>query len=326
MIMKKISLLFTSVMFLYGTASVAQKSVTEFLNMGKGAAEVMSRSYLQPYGEMLGKSLNGGWYNSASIHKTGGFDIAIGVNMTIAPASSESFDVSSLLPQLPGSWSLKDENISSSPTIAGKQAIRPVLVNNDTDAEIEMPYGTGFNMLPMPLVQLSVGLPAHLEVSARFVPNTSLGDAGKVNLYGFGLTHSFKEYLPLLKRFPIWHASIMAGYTRLGADLGVDSYSGGSDQSLDITADGFTSRLLVGIKVPVLDVYTGIGYGSSSSDFALKGDYGSLGKDPIAIGYTNNGFDFNAGLRLKFGFFAIYGDYTFGDYSMLSAGIGFGFR
>ena len=38
--MKKISLLFTSVMFLYGTASVAQKSVTEFLDMGKGAAVV----------------------------------------------------------------------------------------------------------------------------------------------------------------------------------------------------------------------------------------------------------------------------------------------
>ena len=79
--------------------------------------------------------------------------------------------------------------------------------------------------------------------------------------------------------------------------------------------------------MPILALYTGVGYGTTNSDFALKGDFGpGLGQDPFTLGYTTNGVDFNAGLRLRFGFFAIHGDYTFGDYSMLSAGVGINIR
>lgn len=120
-------------------------------------------------------------------------------------------------------------------------------------------------------------------------------------------------------------SSLMLGYTRLGSDVGV-SYAGGSDQQLEITSGAFTSRLLVGLNMPILALYTGVGYGTTNSDFALKGDYPGIGQDPFTLGYTTNGVDFNAGLRLRFGFFAIHGDYTFGDYSMLSAGVGINIR
>jgi hypothetical protein len=314
------------VLLALSVSAVGQKKVTDFLEMGKDAAGIMTKEYLRPYGEMLGKSLNGGWYNSASIHKLGGFDLTVGVNMVMAPPSAESFDVAGLINTLPGNWSLEDPSVSKAPTAAGSFSTRPVLVNEDLAKEIALPNGSGYNVFPMPIAQVSVGLPGHTEVSARFVPKMSVGNAGKVNLYGFGLTHSFKEYVPILKRFPIWQASVMAAYTHFGSEVNVDSYEGGTDQSLEIDANGFTGRFLLGIKVPVLELYTGVGYGSTTSDFALKGNYGPLGSNPIALAYKEKGLDFNAGLKLQLGFLALYGDYTFGDYSMLSAGLGISFR
>jgi hypothetical protein len=314
------------VLLALSVSAVGQKKVTDFLDMGKDAAGIMTKEYLRPYGEMLGKSLNGGWYNSASIHKLGGFDLTVGVNMVMAPPSAESFDVAGLINTLPGNWSLENPAVSKAPTAAGSMTERPVLVNDDLEQRVELPNGSGYNVFPMPIAQVSVGLPGHTEVSARFVPKMSVGNAGKVNLYGFGLTHSFKEYVPILKRFPIWQASVMAAYTHFGSEVNVDSYAGGTDQSLEIDANGFTGRFLLGIKVPVLELYTGVGYGSTTSDFALKGNYGPLGSNPIALAYKEKGLDFNAGLKLQLGFLALYGDYTFGDYSMLSAGLGISFR
>ena len=314
------------VLLALSVSAVGQKKVTDFLDMGKDAAGIMTKEYLRPYGEMLGKSLNGGWYNSASIHKLGGFDLTVGVNMVMAPPSAESFDVAGLINTLPGNWSLENPAISKAPTAAGSMTKRPVLVNDDLEPGVELPNGSGYNVFPMPIAQVSVGLPGHTEVSARFIPKMSVGNAGKVNLYGFGLTHSFKEYVPILKRFPIWQASVMAAYTHFGSEVNVDSYAGGTDQSLEIDASGFTGRFLLGIKVPVLELYTGVGYGSTTSDFALKGNYGLLGSNPIALAYKEKGLDFNAGLKLQLGFLALYGDYTFGDYSMLSAGLGISFR
>ena len=314
------------VLLALSVSAVGQKKVTDFLYMGKDAAGIMTKEYLRPYGEMLGKSLNGGWYNSASIHKLGGFDLTVGVNMVMAPPSAESFDVAGLINTLPGNWSLKAPSVSKAPTAAGSMTKRPVLVNDDLEQGVELPNGSGYNVFPMPIAQVSVGLPGHTEVSARVVPKMSVGNAGKVNLYGFGLTHSFKEYVPILKRFPIWQASVMAAYTHFGSEVNVDSYAGGTDQSLEIDANGFTGRFLLGIKVPVLELYTGVGYGSTTSDFALKGNYGPLGSNPIALAYKEKGLDFNAGLKLQLGFLALYGDYTFGDYSMLSAGLGISFR
>ncbi len=326
--LKMLSSLLLVFLLLFPVGLKAQKQVTDFLKMteaGMEDAKLLSRAYLQPYGEMLGKSLNGGWYNSAGVHRIGGFDLTFGVNMAMVPDVGKTFDVAALLPQMSG-WSLEDPNLNMAPTAAGSmpEAQRPGLVH-ESGVELELPNGSAFDKLPAPMVQAAVGLPWDTEVVLRFIPSTSLGDAGKINLYGFGVKHSLKQYIPFLKRMPMLQSSLMLGYTRLGSDVGV-SYAGGSDQQLEITSGAFTSRLLVGLNMPILALYTGVGYGTTNSDFALKGEYPGIGQDPFTLGYTTNGVDFNAGLRLRFGFFAIHGDYTFGDYSMLSAGVGINIR
>src|SRR5690554_3475713 len=324
--LKMLSSLLLVFLLLLPVGLKAQKQVTDFLEMGVEDARIVSEACLQPYGEMLVKSLNGGWYNSAGVHRIGGFDLTFGVNMAMVPDVGKTFDVAALLPQMSG-WSLEDPNLNMAPTAAGSmpEAQRPGLVH-ESGVELELPNGSAFDKLPALMVQAAVGLPWDTEVALRFIPSTSLGDAGKVNLYGFGVKHSLKQYIPFLKRMPMLQSSLMLGYTRLGSDVGV-SYAGGSDQQLEITSGAFTSRLLVGLNMPILALYTGVGYGTTNSDFALKGDFGpALGQDPFTLGYTTNGVDFNAGLRLRFGFFAIHGDYTFGDYSMLSAGVGINIR
>ncbi len=325
MYFKKSGLFVFAAFLLAGVNMQGQKSVTEFLEMGVGDAKIMSEAYLRPYGEMLGKSLNGGWYNSAGVHKLGGFDITFGINMAMVPAAGKNFDVNAL--GLSTGWTVENPNNSIAPTIAGEmsESQRPRM-RYEGEYVLTMPDGTGFDKLPAPMAQVAVGLPFHSEVSIRFIPKTSLGDAGKFNLYGFGVKHSIKEYIPFLKHAPFMQSSVMMGYTNMGADVDVAAYSGGTNQSLDISSSAFTTRLLVGVNIPFLAVYTGMGYGSANSDFALKGDFGTAGTDPFTLGYTTKGFDFNAGLRLRFGFIALHGDYTFGDYSMVSAGIGINFR
>jgi hypothetical protein len=311
------------------TMSFGQKDVTEFLEIGKADAKILSEAYLRPYGEMLGRSLNGNWYNSASVHKVGGFNITLGINLVMVPDSRKSFDMNPLLAKMQGSYTLQNENNNIAPTIAGKQSARPVLEWDDDGSPVSlpMPDGTGYDKIPLPMAQVSVGLPFRTEVSLRFVPTISASESGKVNLLGFGVKHDLKEYIPFIKRLPALQSSVMVGYTKFNGEVAVSQFEGGSGQLLDINSGAFTSRLLVGVNIPFLAVYTGLGYGTATSDFDLKGDFGNeIGKDPLSLSYKTSGFDFNAGLRLRFGIIALHGDYTFGEYSMATAGIGISFR
>jgi len=197
-----------------------------------------------------------------------------------------------------------------------------------------MPDGSGFDKLPVPMVQAAVGLPKDIEVIGRFVPNMEIGDAGEVGLIGGGVKHSLKRYIPFVKRVPFLQMSMMAGYTSFNSSTsipGTDAVNV-TDGELAISSGAFTSRLLLGVNLPVVAVYTGVGYGSSNSDFDLNGDYTVSDisdvpiEDPFSLNYTTSGIDFNAGLRLRIGFLALHADYTVGEYSTLTAGVGINIR
>lgn len=315
------------VVLFVATGVKAQEDVSDFLELGVVDAKIIAEAYLKPYGEMLGRTLNGGWYNSADVHKVAGFDFTVGVNMAMVPASGKRFDVAALLPKLSQSYGFKDPSVHIAPTAAGDMRTRPVLTYGGQDI-LTLPNGSGFDKFPMPIVQLGVGLPFHSEVALRFIPGFNIGDAGKIQMFGFALKHSVKEYLPFIKRVPFLSTTVMMGYTSLGSELNVD-YEPRTNQELHIDSKGFTTRLLIGANLPVIAFYTGIGYGSTNSDFALKGDYEINGVgiyNPFTIGYTNTGFDANAGIRLRLGILAIHGDYSIGDYPMATVGVGLSFR
>lgn len=313
--------------FLIISGIKAQENVSDFLKLGNNYVsdiKILSEAYLRPYGDMLGKTLNGSWYNSANVHKLTGFDFTVGVSMAMAPGSKKNYNVSELLSKMEGGWVLKDNNVVMAPTVAGKNDIRPILTSEGVDV-LTLPNGSGFDKFPMPMVQVGAGLPYHTEIIARFVPALEVGDAGKVTLFGVGVKHSIKEYIPVIRRIPFFNSSIMIGYTNFESEIGV-SYLSGNNQKLNIKSTGLTSRLIIGANFPMLALYAGLGYGSASSDFGLKGSYEGFNDNPVSFSYSTSGFDANAGLRLRFGLIAIHADYTIGDYNMASVGLGLSFR
>jgi len=313
--------------------SAGQEPLRDFFQGGVDDARTLSKAYLKPYGEMLGTSLNAGWYNTAKVHGLGGFDITFSVMNSVAPSSAQSFDVNALDLQ---NFSAVGNSIA--PTVAGEmeESMRPELQPNTTGGEyvtFRMPNGSGNDKLPLPMLQAAVGLPFNTEVMARIVPKMKFGDAGEVSVLGFGVKHSLKDYIPFVKRVPFLQLSLLAGYTSFNSSTAIPGTEQIeiTDGMLDISSGAFTSRVLVGANFPVLALYTGVGYGSTNSDFAVNGQYAvqSLQEtftDPFTLGYKTTGIDFNAGLRIRLGFLALHADYTVGDYSVLTAGVGINIR
>ncbi len=326
--MKKLFLLI-GVVALIGAKSFAQTDITELLQAGKNDANTLAHPYLKPYGEMLGKGLNNGWYTSAKPHKLLGFDLTFTATYIKAPSSARSFDVSAL--------DLKDvELVQGSPTIApsvaGDMEDLPTLrlkTPIQGTGEFDMPNGTGMDFLPIPMISAGVGLPYGFEIKGRFIPKVEIGDAGKLGLWGVGVQKDIKDYIPGLKHVPVLNVSVLAAYTKFTSDMDVDDVNG--DGKLDVKTNAFTTRLLVGANLPVVAFYTGLGYGRSNSNFDLLGTYEVSQipiqmKDPISLAYSTKGFDMNVGMRVRLGVIALHADYTIGEYSSITAGLGINFR
>lgn len=330
---KSIAVLFA---FSVSFPAVSQDAVSNFVRLmedAPGDASTLANSYLEPYGEMLGTSLNSGWYNSAKVHGLLGFDFTVSLMTAVAPSSAQSFDINEL-----GLNALEvaDGESGVTPTLAGEMSELPELQLKGTDqlaSTFEMPNGTGFNKLPVPMVQAAVGLPKDIELIGRVVPKMKFGDAGEVSLLGVGVKHSLKGYIPVVKRLPFLQMSVLAGYTSFNSSTSISKNDPISvtDGELAISSGAFTSRLLIGANLPVVAIYTGVGYGSSNSDFDVKGEYMVDGfsesfSDPFALNYKTSGIDFNAGMRIRIGFLALHADYTVGNYSTLTAGVGINIR
>ena len=325
--MKKIKLLSIVALLATSVQMFGQGQIVDFLKAGKADANALSEAYLLPYGEMLGVNLNSGWYNSAKVHKVGGFDITIMGSYTTAPNSKKSFK--------PGSYETIQTDAEIVPTMAGGTSDNADFYLKDDPSKTTLLSVEGANadVFVSPMVQGAVGLPFHTEIMGRFMPKVSYGDFGKASLWGLGVKHSIKDYIPFIKRVPALQASILAAYTDFNAELGVtqdQSFSSNSGQ-LETTAGAFTSRLLIGVNIPVVSFYTGLGYGTTTSNFDLKGgfivgDDDDPTNDPIALEYKTDGFDFNAGMRIRLGIFSFHGDYSVGEYAVITGGVGINFR
>ncbi|MCK7537017.1 MAG: hypothetical protein MZV63_41675 [Marinilabiliales bacterium] len=78
-----------------------------------------------------------------------------------------------------------------------------------------MPKGSGFGFTLNPMIQAGIGIYKETEIVVRYSPELQLGEGGKVGLWGVGLKHSLKQWIPALKRLPIFEMSIQGGYTKL---------------------------------------------------------------------------------------------------------------
>ena len=350
------------------TALAQIDDVSSILQAGKTDANILVQEYLKPYGRGLGSSLNSGWTNTARPHKTLGLDITISAGLAVVPDADAAFNVAQL-----DLTRLQYENGPLiSPTIAGDKTSGSVLADYvDPDMpeskflEFTMPKGTGFQYAPAPMIKAGLGLFKGTEVMVRYLPQYEVNDFGSFELWGVGLKHDIKQWLPGGKLIPV-DLSVMFGYTYMdlssdfsltaeqvitNADLTDNPYAGNPEiwagQGVTLNTEAYTINALVGKTLPVISIYGGVGYEASTFSIKTPGVYPTVipnqafendpgnnnpfivdaVEEPISVEIDGkNGLHALAGFRFRFAIFHISGSYKLANYSTYNLGFGISFR
>jgi hypothetical protein len=344
----------------YCTSSFAQVSdIGKFFAGGQADAEKLFQGYMGPYFNAFGASLTGGWYNTAKPHKLGGFDLTATINTAIVPTSDRTLNIEELNLE---SLKLAPGAESNTPSIAGDNNVGSQLNYNlnamlpETKA-LDMPKGTGFPYIPTPMLQLGLGLIKDTEVMGRYMPTFKSGDF-KIGMWGWGLKHGLKQWIPFIKKVPVLNLTLQYGFTKLNANVGLnvaptdinalDATSNVSweNQKMEIITKSHTGNLLISADLPIVCFYGGIGFATSKTELGLKGNYpvADFTSAPVLevtdASYIPDGLNFefsnadgtktkpryNVGVRFKFAIVTLHFDYTYANYSMATAGLGFSFR
>jgi hypothetical protein len=221
------------------------------------------------------------------------------------------------------------------PTIFGP-AKSPTYQHVDTGQTFLGPEGVDLEdaikiakALPVPMYQLGIGLPKNFDLKVRFTPTVTTQDL-RFNLFGIGIMHDIKQYIPGIKALP-FDLSVFAGYTKMKAELKIDA-SAGANQKGVLEFNSTTIQALISKKISVLTFYGGLGYDFGSSNLDMKGTYDldddgvADATDPVALDFSTSGFRATGGLRLKLAVFTFHGDYTLGQYNALNVGFGINVR
>jgi hypothetical protein len=349
------------------TATAQFDDAGEILRSGTNDANLLLQEYLKPFADGFGADLNSGWINTAKPYNTLGFDLRISAGVAIVPTGDRSFNVDEL----------NFENLervngpSEAQTAFGEDVQGPEMgvfgTNPFTGLRQEitrftMPEGTGYPYVPAPMIQGTIGIIKDTDISLRYMPTVTFEDIN-TSLFGFGVKHGLNQWLPGGSVLPV-DLSVQLGYTNLTSDFGFEvdpeegqdiynPYAGNpslwDDQALELEATGFTGNLLVGKNMPIISVYGGVGFQTSSMTLKSPGsypvtvfneDYNPVDNteetrekiierldEPIDLSFDgSNSIHAMAGFRLRLSLLTISGSYTLSNYPVANIGVGLSFR
>lgn len=346
----------------------------DILSAGTADAELYLNEYINPFMKGFGYGFSNGWYNTAKPHRPLGLDITATVNAAFVPDKDllfnfqgfENVQVESGSDQLPTIFGPKTETVLSFNTTSEVNYIDPdpasptfgELVRSEEalTGEFDAPDGLdldeeiGSSFVPVPMVQLGIGLIKRTELKIRWLPPISTDDFD-FSFYGFGIMHDFKQWTPGISHLP-FDMSGFIGWTRLNAETdfsGANSsqVGGGENQRAKYEVTSLTLQVVASKKLSILTVYGGFGYTINNSSLGLLGTYiiegetditledGSLEtvqsstdpqEDPIDLNFKSTSPRATLGLRLKLLILTLHADYTIQEYNTLTAGIGFSIR
>lgn len=346
--------------FLFSSVAFSQFSNVDFLRSAPADAVKFVQAYVSPWANAFGAGLNGSWYNTAKPHKLGGFDVTTSFNVGIVPSSAGTFDISSigLSTTLSGS--------GTASTVSGPNTDGPQMTYSSggyTLASFKTPPGTGWKYIPVPMLQVGIGLPLGTELKARFIPKIPIKE-GDISLWGVGLMHSIMQYIPGHELIPV-EASIFAGYTRLTGNVPlslqpdasvawnystIDPLTYFSDQNMKAMVEALNISAIGSVNLKIITFYAGLGYSKTRTTVKLEGYYpapvlvtggtphaeyndltgsGSIkaGNEFPKMNIENfSGLRANAGFRFKLAVITFHVDYTRSQYNVVSAGLGVSFR
>jgi hypothetical protein len=247
-----------------------------------------------------------------------------------------------------------------SPTIAGEKVAGPQVVYNVKDElgnviytqpAFRMPQGMNSNYIPAPMIQVGIGLIKGTDLIIRYLPNIKY-KGNEIGLWGIGGKHDIKQWIPGLKKLPVLQISVMYGYTKLHTfvemkvtkeTIGASDLAGKEtwdSQYLKLITQSQTANLLISANLPVVCFYGGIGFVTTKTNLKLEGEFPMVQlpegeitpvvvalADPINMEIKNQDGGvtkprINAGVRFKLSVVTIHFDYSWANYSVLTAGLG----
>lgn len=305
-------------------------------------ANYLMEGYAGPLLKTFGAGLNNGWYNTAKTHKKFGVDLTFTVAAVGIPSSDKFFTVkNNRLSSIQLTTDHKGNSVTTSgkvPTIIGPSStqseyryVNPLLTQPIAGVGGELDLGDlPMSRVPIPMITLGFGLPKNIDIKFRFIPTVG-NDEAEFSLFGVGVMHDVKQYIPGIKLLP-FDLSAFVGYTRMNFNAEIDNND--PSKKGEFTVNATTIQAVVSKKIAVLTVYGGVGYNLAKTNLVAKGNYdlngdpvdGEEAKDPVNLDLSNNGPRATAGLRLKLAVFTFHGDYTFQKYSTFTAGFGISVR
>ena len=309
--MKKISLLLIALLItgVFFSVANAQNDILNIFKAGVVDLNTIANGYLKPAGNSFSAGLGSGWYNTAAVHKPFGFDLTVGVGVITAPNSDQTFGLGGLTVLKP-----TDASMTTAPSFAGKgngvelNLYQPQNLSNNQPNPLYPGKILSFNTpsgvskyIPTASVQFTIGIPFINDVSFRFVPKVSV-KGFETSLWGFGIKHNFKQWIPVIKDLP-FDAAIVLAYTKFdlkyafpaSAQITPDqlvsdgittapdpntAYSDYTSQGMKISANAQTVNLVFSKKLLFITPYIGFGFTNTSFDLSMTGNYPTLG-DPI---------------------------------------------
>ncbi len=357
--------------------------------------------YLKPMALGMATGMGHGWAHEARPHKILGFDLSLSVVAVQIPEADQTFKVSALSKMTGNGYSFLDAN--SNPL--GNDDLLPTLVSSlPSDATMQKdlaPSDLAPSMLvdvpmmdglfpediayaPNMALQFALGLPKGTEIMARYVPevastiNDYANDAGfdeasvnELNMWGIGVKHDIKQWIPVVKRVPMLEISALLAYSEFNFDIGTTAITLNPDELLngiaptytDIDGDGnvptsgadfndvgfgmnmssLTGAVLVGANIPVIRPFIGVGFNKASVSTGLTGNLpmieynlnssdgtttANVDYDPVGLNVEaeKTFVNFQAGINFKLLIFNFHAQYTYQQYSMISAGLALSIR
>ncbi|MFN5665428.1 MAG: DUF6588 family protein [Bacteroidota bacterium] len=301
----------TLLMFCLSQQTKAQGDASNLLKGGVSDANILLNGYFNPVLKSFGSSLNNGWYNTARPHGTLGFDITVCANLAIAPTADLTFPLSGLTILKPqanatvgpsvfgsnneGAAPIFDINLPN-PSWKLFDSLNPGGTNpfskDTTLAGFRMPAGMGINIFGSPSANIALGIYKNTEIIIRYVPKIKQ-ESFEVGLWGFGIKHDIKQWIPVIKAQKIWDIAGFFGYTQFNSILGLDelqpdapygstSPNGNivnnntkptSTQQISIHSTAWNAQLLVSAKLLFFTPYAGFGYQRATTDLTVEGQY-----------------------------------------------------
>lgn len=336
-----------------------QQDIVLFLNAGGKDASKLIEAYLQPTVKSLSYGMTGGWYNTAATHKTLGIDFGVSVNLATIPTSEDFFDPNKLGLSVTTYEGARDNESGDpfdptrkAPTFFGSKDETQYTATYDPDGSGPLTQQTvsfngpeglgvkdklGVSGVPVPIVQLGVGIIKNTDLKLRFIPTVEAGSS-KLSMFGIGVQHDIKQHIRGIKLLP-FDLSVLIAYNSLKGETDLrnddtgDTRPDSQDGKGEYKFNSLVYQLLISKRLAVITFYGGVGYSTINTNVDINGTFDIDANpntfsitDPVSMKIKNKSMRFTAGMRLKLGPIYFVGDYTLQKYKMINVGFGFSIR